>query len=99
MSEETLKIDLIQAHAINLKEGDVLMVTVKSDEIDRFSMELLNEHLKELFPNNKVMIFGMHVGDDVKFTIASKDESKYDDTKDVSEEVTLAIETAGECND
>lgn len=96
MSEETLKIDLIQAHAITLKESDVLMVTVKSDVISEDSIDLLSERLRELFPNNRVMVFGMRISDDVKFTVASKDEVGYPDTSD---EETKVLETAGECND
>lgn len=88
-----LKFKEVEATKINLIEGDVLMVTVKSDDANPESLTLLNDILKEMFPNNRIMVFGMGLNDEVKFTIANRDEADYN--KKVSEE---APKTEGESN-
>jgi len=91
--KEGLTFKEIQATKINLVKGDVLMVTVKSDDANPESLTLLNDILKEMFPKNLIMVFGMGLNDDVKFTIANRDEADYNEK--VSEE---APKTEGESN-
>jgi hypothetical protein len=78
MNEE-LKVTEVEATKIDLKQGDVLMVTVKHEDIDLESLNSLREKFIEIFPNNKVMVFGMGSEGYVKFTIASQPKTTYND--------------------
>lgn len=44
---------------LNLQPGDVLVVKVRSDEIDQNSIQQLSEGLKKVFVNNKVVVLGV----------------------------------------
>lgn len=59
-----------QLHKINLNEGDVLITTIKSDEIDMSSMNQIGDYLRQTFPNNKVIVMGVGSEGDIKFTVA-----------------------------
>ena len=66
--------DVVEVQRVGLKEGDVLMVTVKNDDMSQAALDALRYQLSLVFPSNKVFIFGMGTGDDVKFTAVSKEE-------------------------
>lgn len=67
-------VDLLQ---VNLEPGDVLIATIKSDEIDMSSMNSIGDYLRKTFPNNKVLVMGVGSEGDIKFTVA-KDASVSD---------------------
>lgn len=72
-----LNIKLVEATKLNLVPGDVLMVTVKNNDIDLSSLDDLQKYLRGLFPNNQV--FAMSVGEDgdVKFAVAKGTPQSY----------------------
>ena len=63
---------------IDLKPGEQLFVTFKSDYIDEHTVRLLRDQFKSAFPNNKVALFAMSPDDDVKFDIVNPLEEKKD---------------------
>jgi hypothetical protein len=65
---------------LNLEPGDTLFVKVKSDEVTSYALEALGEQLRETFPNNKVIVFGMGESDDIELTTV-KDASYNDCSK------------------
>lgn len=68
MSEEiTLK--EVEVQKLNMQPNDVLMVTVKHDDIDYTSMQNLRKQLNLAFPDNKVMVFGMGSAGEVKLAV------------------------------
>jgi len=79
MSE--IKINEVSAQRINLKPGEVLMITIKDDDIDAESMRSLYKQLKNLFPDNKVGVMCVGTNDDIKISIVADKETDY--TEDV----------------
>ena len=69
-------VDLLQ---VNLEKGDVLIATIKSDEIDMSSMNSIGDYLRKTFPNNKVLIMGVELKGEIKFTVAK--DATLSDTK------------------
>ena len=58
--------DVAELQVINLKQGDVLSIKLIGDDFDGSSAESLRKHLKNVFPNNKVMVFLMPSGSDLQ---------------------------------
>lgn len=69
-----IKINEIEARKLNLKPGDVLMLTIKSNEVNEHALEGLKEFFNQLFPNNKVAILGVREGGDAQFSVISQQE-------------------------
>ena len=80
--------DVVEAQRINLQPNDVLMVTVKNDEITQDTINGLRKQLQLVFPNNKVFVFAMGTNDDVNLSIVSQ-----------SENPVASCAPAGYCND
>lgn len=76
MSEETI-VKQIEVMKITLEPGDVLISTIKSLYLDSQSMTSLGEQLRQMFPNNKVVVMGCEPEGDIKFVVA-KDASLSD---------------------
>jgi len=72
MNEE-IKLKELEVQKINLQPGDVLMVTVKHEDIDYSSMQNLRKQLNLAFPDNKVMLFGMGNSGEVKLAVMSSE--------------------------
>jgi hypothetical protein len=60
--------DLVELQKISLKPGDVLAVKLVGDDFDIDTMESLRDSLKQVFTNNKVMVFQMPKDSDIQFT-------------------------------
>jgi len=59
---------------LNLQQGEVLVVKVKVQEMGQDSLEEFGTKLRNIFPNNKVVVLGLGPDDDVKFeTIAGSE--------------------------
>ena len=71
MSE--LKFNVVELQKINLKFGDVLSVKLVGDDFDEYTTQSLQEHLKSIFPENKIMVFTMPTGSDIVFEAVTKD--------------------------
>ena len=69
--------DVVEVQRVNLGPGDVLMVTVKNDDLSQESVNALRYQLEKVFPNNKVFVFAVGTCDDIKITIASQSETSY----------------------
>lgn len=76
MNEEVI-ITQVEATKINMQPGEVLVVTIKCDDVSYESLGELKERLGILFPNNKVAVFGIGTQDSVEFTVASNPEVGY----------------------
>lgn len=57
---------------LDLQPGQTLMVTIKHEDLDQFSLQHLRLGLKRAFPNNQVMVFGMGLEGDVKFAVVNE---------------------------
>jgi hypothetical protein len=68
------EIQVSDATKINLKPGDVLILTVKDDNLDHESLQQLSQSIKKIFPNNKVAVFGLGTEGEVKFHVASVEQ-------------------------
>ena len=72
-NEETeFRLKELDVQRINLQPGDVLMVTLKHDDINQSSMEALRRQFKVVFPNNRTFIFGMGSDGDVKLAVVNE---------------------------
>jgi hypothetical protein len=76
-TDEYYKIKTLEVQKINLQEEDVLMVTIKHDEITMESMQLLRNQFKRVFPDNEVFVMAVGTDGDVKFALVSKPEISY----------------------
>lgn len=76
MNEE-IKINTIDVQKINLKSNDVLLVTIKDDDVDIESLSELSKQFKFIFPNNKVAFMCVGKDDDIKFSIVSDENVGY----------------------
>ena len=61
------KFNEIELQKINLGPNDVLSVKLVGDDFDVDTMNDLKEHIKSIFPNNRVMVFCMPTGSDIQF--------------------------------
>lgn len=75
--KEEAIITQIETTKIALNSGDVLMVTIKCDDLHMDSLDMLKKNIGKMFPNNKVAVLGMGVKDGVEFTIVSPPEVSY----------------------
>lgn len=60
--------------AVNLKKGDTLIVTVRSDEIDKDILKGLKRQMKKAFPKNKIAIFGVAREDEISISVLNQGE-------------------------
>ena len=59
----------VEVAKLNLAPGDVLVVTIKSDDIDESILGQLSKSFSEAFPNNQVALFGADTGSEIKFSV------------------------------
>ena len=59
----------VEVAKLNLAPGDVLVVTVKSDDIDEIVIGQLGKSFSEAFPNNQVALFGTGADNVMKFSV------------------------------
>lgn len=64
----------VELTRIELKENEILAVTIKSDDITEQSLQFLKVQLQGKFPANQVVVFGMGQNDDVKFAALGSQE-------------------------
>jgi hypothetical protein len=64
--------DVVEVQRLSLQPDDVLMVTVKNDELSQASVDALRKQLQLIFQNNKVFVFAMGTNDDVQLSIVSE---------------------------
>ena len=65
---KTQAFDVVELQKISLAPGDVLAVKLVGDDFDVDTMESLRDSLKQVFTNNKVMVFQMPKNSDIQFS-------------------------------
>jgi hypothetical protein len=74
---EVFKFTELEVQKLNLQPSDVLMVTIKHEDVSQEDLQFVQKKLETLFPNNKVMSFAMGEEGYIKFTIASTSNASY----------------------
>lgn len=69
-----LKINEVEVQKLNLQPGDVLVVKVRSDEIEGSDIRQLSVGLKDIFKNNKVVVLAVGESGQIDLTIAKESE-------------------------
>lgn len=59
--------DVAELQVIKLAPGDVLSVKLVGDNFDQETMESLQDHLKQVFKDNRIMVFTMPNNSDIVF--------------------------------
>lgn len=72
MSE--IKINEVEVQKLNLQPGEVLVVKVRSDEIDQSDIQQLSVGLKDIFKNNKVVVLAVGSEGSIDLTVAKPAE-------------------------
>jgi len=67
-----MKANLVEVSKIKLAPGDILALTIKSDDLDQTDLEGIRDHLKTLFKNNKVLVACVSTKDDLKYSVIKK---------------------------
>lgn len=69
MTELTLK--EVEVTKLNLNPGDVLTITIKSDDVDQYSLNSFRDVVKTAFPSNRVILLSVGLDDSVNFTVVA----------------------------
>ena len=72
-----MEIKELELTRIVLEPGETLVVKVKSSNATSEGLEILGENLRERFPNNKVIVFGLGENDNIELT--SVKDTSYND--------------------
>lgn len=67
----------LDVQRISLKENDALMVTIKHDDVNQESLQILQNRFKQAFPFNKTFLFAMGTEGDIKFSVVNNPEVLY----------------------
>jgi hypothetical protein len=67
--ENELKITEVEVTKLNLLPGQVLVVKVYVDDTSETDLSGLKRQLSTLFPNNKIMLFGLPVGGKIEMDV------------------------------
>lgn len=70
-----ISIKEVEVTKLNLQTDDVLMVTVKNNEITQSNLESLRNGLRSIFPKNEVMVLCLSNDDEVRFTVTKQVQS------------------------
>lgn len=71
------KFDTVELQKIHLVPGDVLSVKLVGDDFDENTMQSLKDHLQEVFPDNRIMVFTMPKNSDIVFQAVTKEPATY----------------------
>lgn len=84
----------IEVQRLNLKENDVLFITLKGEEfIEHFdSVKQLRDGLKNLFPQNKIIVLAIPEGHEIDLKLVNRDELIKELTNKETEEYTESDE-------
>lgn len=67
--ENELKINEIEVTKLNLQPGQILIVKIYADDTSQSDLGHLKHQLKQLFPNNKIMLFALPSGGKIEMDI------------------------------
>lgn len=65
------KINQVDLARLNLDPEEVLVVTIKSDDLTEYSMSQLRKGFEKYFPNNKILVLGVGETGSIGLTIAT----------------------------
>lgn len=69
-----LKINEVDVQKLNLQPDEVLVVKVRSDEIQQSDIQHLSDGLKKIFSNNRVVVLAVGSEGSIDLTIAKQSE-------------------------
>lgn len=69
MSDE-VRLNEVDVQKINPQPGEIIIVTITSDDVDTASMQALRNSMKAVFPNNQVMIMSVGSEGSIKISVA-----------------------------
>ena len=90
--EVEIRINEVDFLRLNPQPGEVLLFVLKSDEADQSTLNGFGDGLRKLFPNNKVAVMGLGVGDSIDLTTVKATDIVKPEVKDCSQ-------PASYCND
>jgi hypothetical protein len=64
----------VEVQKLNLQPGDTLAVTIKSDDVDADILNGLREAFRQAMPGVKVLLFGVGLHDELKFSVLSENK-------------------------
>lgn len=67
-----LNFKAVEMTKLDLKDGEVLAITIKSDDMDGDTIKAIRDGVNAVFPNNRVLIFGLSLGDEIRFSSVSE---------------------------
>ena len=67
-SEPQLNITEMQVARLNLTPGEILAVVIKTDDVSEELVGSVKANIQKLFPGNRVLIFGIGLGDSIQFS-------------------------------
>lgn len=75
---ESQKIEItfkeVELTKLDLKPGDTLAMTIKSDDIDEHTVNSLKQNMGAAFPRVNVLIFGIGLDNELNFTVISENK-------------------------
>jgi hypothetical protein len=69
-----IKLNEVDVQKLDLKEGDTLLITIKSDDVDQYTIETVKQSFKSVFPNNRVAILAVGTEGDIRYSVLSEKE-------------------------
>ena len=63
-----LQLNQIDVTKINLQPGEILVVTIKNDDVDSNAIKALKELFNDILPSNQTVILAVGKNDDIEFT-------------------------------
>lgn len=83
-----LQLNQVEVTKLNLQSGEVLVVTIKHDDVSSDNIKILKEMFNDVFPNNQTLILAVGKDDDIKLTSVKSIDT-----------VRSSCETGNFCND
>lgn len=66
----------IETTKLNMQEGEVLVITIKSDGVKLEDIESIREGFKKRFPANDVLVLAVAVEDSIELSVVSAEKAK-----------------------
>lgn len=66
----------IEATKLDLKPGQVLVVTIKSDGVTMENIDMVRKGFQEKFPENDILVLAVAPQDSIDFSVVSAEEAE-----------------------
>lgn len=87
---------LAELTRIKLEPDEVLSVKFYGDDYDETNLKSLQEHLKTVFPNNKVIVFNLPNGTDLQME-AIKATLEVSEDKELAKDCSIPTSYCNDC--